>query len=554
MKPRQFAMVILCILILAAAVGGASENVAEGPFGRFPEPVAMSIGRGIVADAAFPEGQDMDNNMYIDLCKESLNIDISYAWLAGSITDGDAYTTKVNLVIASGDMPDVMYVGNRTQLTQLAEAGMLADLQEAYDTYASDVTRGFYESYIYPNDLDGLETCRYNGELVALPNTNLAYQYTITWIRADWMEKVGETAPETLDDIIRIAKAFVEQDPGENGPGKTVGITVNNGMVGYYNAVSCLDNIFSYYQSYPRVWVQDPATGVYSYGTTLPETKKALAKVAEMYKDGIIDPQFATNDFTQVIAAGQCGIVLGPWWQPWWPLEATLEQGNPDIYWIPYIAPIADDGNYYQPYPNPHTNWMVVNKDYPHADAVVKMFNLTNFMLGQQAQADELIPNTTSEFGPVYDQLNKSWSVWPFPIQMIWNDNMLRLAADLRKNIDAGNNFADNPSFDMYIQGYNGFLTNPGADINQTVMYMNTTSVLLQAEKDHLLRYPLLGFPGTTETMVTRLGNLETLENQALMEIIMGQQPIEYFDTFVDQWNNQGGAQITEEVNAALNR
>jgi len=547
--------VLLCVLMLAAvagAVASQSENVAEGPFGKFPEPVSMSIGIGIVSDPSFQEGEDMDHNMYIDLCKESLNIDISYAWLAGSVTDGDAYKTKINLIIASEDMPDVMYLDNRQQLKQLMDAGVLADLQGAYDAYASDVTRGFYESYTYPNDPDGLETCRSHGQLLALPNTNLAYQYTITWIRKDWMDKVGETAPETLDDICRIAKAFVDQDPGGNGPGKTVGITVNNNVVGYYNAVSCLDNVFSYYQSYPRVWVQDPATGEYAYGTTLPETKAALAKVAEMYRDGLIDPQFATDDYSQVIAAGQCGVVLGPWWQPWWPLESTLEQGNPDAVWTPYLAPLAPDGNYYQPYPNPHTNWMVVNKDYAHADAVVKMFNLTNFMLGQQAEADELIPNTTSEFGAVYAQLNKSWTMWPFPMQMIWNDNMLRLAGDLRKNIDAGNNFCDNPSFDMYIQGYNGYLTNPGADTNQTLMYMNTCSVLLQAEKDPLMKYPLLGFPGTTDTMVSRWGNLETLENQAILQIIMGQQPIEYFDTFVQQWNDQGGAKITQEVNAAL--
>ena len=559
-KKPLAAIIVLCMMMAIIAcgngdsggggrTGGGRTTSGEGPFEPFDRPVTMTMGRGAVNDPAFDDGQDMENNIYIDLIKESLNIELEYAWLIG-----DDYGTRINLVIASGDMPDVMMVGSRQQLLQLAEAGMLLDLQEAYDRYASPLTRGFYDSFARPPRCpDGLQAARHDGLLIGLPNTNIGYQYSLTWIRQDWMDTVGERPPETLDDIIRIARAFIDLDPGGNGPGNTVGIPSAAHVAGWYNSVTVLDSVFNLFQSYPRTWVLNESTNEFEYGTIRPETKVALAKLAEMYRDGIIDPQFSTNDENQVIAAGQAGIIFSPWWSPWWPLASTVELGNPDAVWMPYMAPLAPDGFYYQPYPNPQTNWVVANTDYAYPEAVVKMVNLTNFMLGQDAEADEFIPGTTSTHGETYAMLNRSWTMWPFPLQMIWNDNMLRLGADLRRNIDAGNNHADNPSFDMYIQGYNGFLESPGSNVDHTVMYMNTISVLLQVENDHLLRYPTLGFPAPTETMATRWANLQTLEDQMFLQIIMGHESVDFFDIFVQQWLDQGGTQVTQEVNAQLN-
>ena len=40
------------------------------------------------------------------------------------------------------------------------------------------------------------------------------------------------------------------------------------------------------------------------------------------------------------------------------------------------------------------------------------------------------------------------------------------------------------------------------------------------------------------------------MEKQTYTNIIYGNEPIEAFDTFVEEWKAQGGDQITEEVNA----
>jgi len=51
-----------------------------------------------------------------------------------------------------------------------------------------------------------------------------------------------------------------------------------------------------------------------------------------------------------------------------------------------------------------------------------------------------------------------------------------------------------------------------------------------------------------TETMIAEQGNLNALEQAAYIDIIVGNQPVSYFDEFVKQWKAQGGDKIKAEI------
>jgi putative aldouronate transport system substrate-binding protein len=46
--------------------------------------------------------------------------------------------------------------------------------------------------------------------------------------------------------------------------------------------------------------------------------------------------------------------------------------------------------------------------------------------------------------------------------------------------------------------------------------------------------------------------SLKELEQKAFLKIIVGEQPIDYFDTFVEEWYENGGTELTETVNASV--
>lgn len=520
---------------------------AAGPFGKYSQPVTVTMGRPDVQGSNLPSGDSMSSNLFLKTIKDDLNINVEYSWL-GSATDTTQYDDKVNLAIASGSIPDVMYVDNQNQLAQLIQAGLLEDLKPAYDSTASNLIKVRYNSL--PSDLRFAGSMS-KGKLYALPNVNINYQYTEMWVRKDWMKKVGAKAPKSLNDVINLAKTFMQKDPGGNGKGNTIGIVANPQLAGIYNGQNCLDSIFGSFGSYPKQWVKN-ASGNYTYGSTSAQTQKALAAIASMYKAGVIDPQFAvrsSDDENSLLISGKCGITFGPWWDAYYPLNSA-QKNNPSSDWEAFLAPLATDGNYYEPTPNPHTNWIVVKKGMKNPEAVIKILNLEYQGIKQE---DPKVSNVDPGITKLYDGLGVMWGVWPLPIQVeFWNENLMDYSALSKAwatKSTKGLTF-------QQTQFYNDFVkqnANPGKDNNAwqtwTARYMAEG---LMAKNQKIVKFPSLGFPPVTKTMQIKWANLQTLESQAFLKIVMGQEPITYFNTFVSQWKQQGGDQITKEVNQAL--
>ena len=52
--------------------------------------------------------------------------------------------------------------------------------------------------------------------------------------------------------------------------------------------------------------------------------------------------------------------------------------------------------------------------------------------------------------------------------------------------------------------------------------------------------------PGHTCT--SNQTELQQLEKDSFIQIIMGVKPVSYFDTFVKEWYEQGGEELTEQI------
>lgn len=68
-------------------------------------------------------------------------------------------------------------------------------------------------------------------------------------------------------------------------------------------------------------------------------------------------------------------MVVGPWWETCCPLVNTITS-DPDAEWVPVFAPIPED-DVYRPISDSLTgSFIVVRKDYPHPEAVMKTLNV----------------------------------------------------------------------------------------------------------------------------------------------------------------------------------
>lgn len=542
---KRVILVVLAIVsvsgfVLAGGQNGSGSATSDvevdySPFGRYSETVVMNIGRESPVQSNLPPEDSMEDNLYLRHILKRLNIDINYSWL----TDVSTYDQKVNLVIASGDIPDVMEIRNQTQLNQLVEAGMVEDVTEPFNRTMSPYLAAIYDSY---GDRK-TDTAMFDGRIMAIPDVNPGYQFALLWLRKDWMDMVGAKPPETLDEIADLARQFIEQDPGGNGPGGTIGITANPTVAGVYNALHSLDPVFGAFGSFPRQWIPD-GSGSYVYGSITDSTKEALAKVAEWYAAGLIDPEFAvhkTDDENAILAGGRGGIMFGPWWMPYWPLNDSVNN-NRDADWWPYMTPLDQNRKYNVYYQNPHFIWMVVRKGYSNPEALVRVLNV-------QYEGIRQIDKEAAEF---YKDMNVNWAHWPLPLLITADDTIPVTYQNMRNALDA----KDPSSLAADQQGiYENILKNsenPRADVAAWSAAQATGEGMRVAATPNIVTFADNKFPGQTPTMELKWPNLAKLEDEALLKIIMGVEPISYFDTFVEQWKSQGGDEITEEVNKIL--
>ena len=84
-----------------------------------------------------------------------------------------------------------------------------------------------------------------------------------------------------------------------------------------------------------------------------------------------------------------------------------------------------------------------------------------------------------------------------------------------------------------------------GADAGDQTM--KDGFVISYENRDVLLPNAFNGPP--TKTMQSNWAQLQTMEMETYTEDYLREDPVSSFDDFVKQWNDKGGAKITEEVN-----
>ena len=351
------------------AVGEAEGTAKEDlPFSKYAETVTVHLGGSMNPNAKIPDGMSYEDNSYTRFLKDDLNIKVVYDWVASS----SDYDEKMNLCIGSGTIPEMMNV-NATQYRALLKYDMIQPLDQYFEDYASDKLKGFVKS-----GGEELKKCITNdkGEMMAIPAPSMMVgEMNEMWIRQDWLDKLGLEAPRTWDEMVKVAEAFVTQDPDGNGEDDTIGI-LGPGNSNHINDIGDnqfgLDPLFCSFQSYPQYWLQDE-DGTVKYGSIQPETRTALEKIQKLYTDKLIDPEMLVRSNCQeTLLSGKVGIFFGPWWSGYTFADATLA-GEAD--WRAYFTPLSEDGNYYTHMPDPTSKYVVVSKSCKNPEAAFKMIS-----------------------------------------------------------------------------------------------------------------------------------------------------------------------------------
>ena len=501
-------------------------------FSRYEPPIELSFVRetdeGLESLINGLPGETLEDNRWTRLDEEVLGIKIKYDWTA----KGDLYRQKFGASIASGNIPDVVKV-NAQQLRELSNAGLIEDLTDVYEQYASTLTKR-----VLSEEGDGpFETATIDGKLMGIPQTSSSIEDAdLLWIRTDWLHRLGLKPPTTMQELLTISKAFTEDDPDHNGEDDTFGIGATQNLG---SPVMGLVDLMAGYDAFPNIWIKNQQ-GKLVYGGIQPEVKTALKVIQDMYRQGQIDPEFALKDgekANKLITSGKIGMIYGEQWVSF--LLSTSRDNDPNANWQAYPIVSATGDAAKVPLEFNTNTYFAVKKGYEHPEAIIKLFNLhLEKNWGQTAEYEKYYNTTTS-------------AVWLLsPVMPSPTRKNLEAFRQIKAASRIGNNdlMKDEAKYikkrmDTYLSGndYGGW--------GWLKIYGPTGafSIIDQYEKkDQLLYESFVGPP--TDTMIDKQLILSDLQNETYLNIILG-RPINEFAQFVDNWYKLGGDKITDEVN-----
>lgn len=501
------------------------------PYGPVSEAVTLHVGRSEDTNASYLDGQDSLNNYLVNYISEQLGIEFVYDFSVAN----DTYETKVSMAITSGEMPDVMTV-TESQLRQLAAAGAVEDMTDAYNTYASDNLKAAYET----TEGISFSTVTFDGKIMAMPSISPgADGIPMLFVRGDWMEELGLEAPKSVEDIVNIVNTFREKKGTTNGLVVSSDIVKKSG-----NNTYGIDALFAMYGSYPKHFIEEG--GKIVYGSNTAATKEALGEIRKLVEDGVIDSSFVVRDSStceEIIASGQAGVFFGAWWNMSWPLNNMVSDDH-SVYWNCYLAPLAADGKYNTAMISPSSSYLVVKAGCSDAvkEAVIKTMNY-QFDIDQ----DQGVSLKSDPSDPY------SWSSMPFSLLLSrYDDKEGKALAALAV---ANGEMAESELAGEAKQWYESYMAATedvaAADAANNLSgwaYVRGAGLLgLEAEN---MNQVFDASYTQTESMDSKWATLEKLEDETFLKILNGEASVDTFDEYVEQWNTLGGTDILAELEA----
>ncbi|WP_248926886.1 extracellular solute-binding protein [Paenibacillus hamazuiensis] len=530
--------------LLSLVAAGCRESSSEGGQagasrlvnGQFDPPVVITTARALRDSDSLKFGDTVDDNPITRWARQKLGIIQQNKWIVAD--QNGAMATKIKLALSGGEeLPDVLFVTNHDLpelLPQMVESGKIMDVADAFAAYASPRVKEAYEK-----NPDVWRTVALKGKLWGMPQISDAkVGDPILWIRQDWLDKLHLNVPVTLDELEVVMDAFTNGDPDGNGVKDTVGLA----FAGKNNLNSWMGNASFLYGAYgdqPYQWNR-MNDGTLAYGSVRPEIKTALGHLNEWYRRGYIDKDFGIHDEQQaasLFTSGAAGIISGPGWMGGWPLS-DMKGTMPDAVVKPIPFPAGPGGKIGRLGTRLSYGSYIFRKGFEHMDAV---------MLYWDKVYGALIEDPESEFAygfaEGYDYIMKDGEpVFDFPGAIYTISNFLMVGPG-----SAPPNVLKGESIERRV--YQGQISTPyekrlASTTSRTFLEGLIVSDIQAkyAQKDEYVG-------PNTPAMQSKWPLLKKMEKETFLKIVYGKEPLESFDTFVEQWRRLGGDDVTAEVN-----
>lgn len=441
-------------------------------------------------------------------------------------------TENFNIMVASGEYPDAIYTRWNNYpggLNKAVSDGLLIKLDEYADSMPN-LLNVFAE-----NPELKRQASLDDGSLAWFPAATTDYHrraFNGVLVRQDWLDKLGLSMPTTIDEFKAMLVAFTTQDPNGNGEADELGIIDRQQDV--VNMLNLLAGAWGVRDS----WQVDPDTGKIAYGPILPGYKDYLQTMHEWYEEGLIDKEFASTDAkmkTAKITASNAGVFQGNT-ADFEKYMRLLQEENPDVQFagMPYlVGPAGKD--YATDENRVRLVWgqgIGVTTSCKNVPAVLKFLDY-----GYSPEGYEYYGWGIE--GESYTKENGEYQL----TEVITNDpDKLPTTSAIVRFAFGNNGFAKLHNIDFWRA--TELNNQPSRDANE--MWFGADNTLL---------LPLLNLTDEeSDQLASIMNEVDTYNDEMFVKFIIGSEPIENFDRFVETIKAMGIEEATAIEQAAYDR
>lgn len=330
MKHRRFlatTAAIAAVTLLAGCSGGAADVEIEDKsddFGFNEEglPIVDETLTLTFGGAKSPLAPDYSEMELVQQWEADTNIAITWENLPDQV-----YSERKNLMLASGDLPDVLFNSGLSdaELVQNGSNGTLLPLEGLIDDYAP-VLSGILDSR---PDIRAAITAS-DGHIYTLPSVEelgiLSFP-NFLYINTSWLDALGLPMPTTIDEYRDALEAFATEDPNGNGAADEIPLSfrTDSFCANPWDLIAALGGQPE--NNDHRIVRNDTV----EFTANTDEYKAGVAALGEWYADGLIDPESFGQDDVAYLAKGKSATpILGSFF--WWEAKEMVGDDRLDDY------------------------------------------------------------------------------------------------------------------------------------------------------------------------------------------------------------------------------
>lgn len=520
---KKLAGITLSLALAASAAGctsgGGKSSSADNPSDGYPldTDVTLTYFRPISTNiSSFTD--NVGNTEFAKELDKRTGVKIEYIHAAAG-QDAE----RLSLMIASNDLPDIIsknWLQYKGGPAQALNEGVIIDLGE-YREYAPNYFKILDENKEF-NRAASTDEGAYYG-FVTIQDSAKLLTVNGPAIRQDWLDELGISVPETIDEWTEMLRAFKTKKSA------TAPFSFNYGNISV---------VFGMFEARFDPMVKGDKV---VYGPAQPEFKRALTTLNEWFKEGLLDKNIVSVDASVIdsqILNGQTGATVCSGGGGIGTYQKSGTELNPSFSLCAMPFPTYEKGGV-------NTSVKVMKKiegDAVSVTTACKTPKIATKVL-DYLYSDE--GNILANFGTEGKTFNYVDGKPVYTDLITNNPDGLAMAQALGKYVTVGAGGAGYCVREEYIEQYYGLP-------QQQLVFTNWAKTVEPSLKETVPAIKITA--DESEEYSDIMNEVSKYRNQMIVKFITGVEPLDKFDEYVETMNKYGLERAMELQTNALDR